>query len=395
MLSIPNDPPAVLLKLLQFGPLAAATAIDTTEDWLLGLRLGLPVNGIGVGPLRVLSAVWKGDQASVEECYALGLKWSHFCKVRIPMVASWINTVAREGVAEIYQSKNRNTMVLWYEITARPTSALGKSTRKANLQLVWILGIIVVSIIVQAYGAIALSVLLFIQMLAVFNGMAGSSEVPNFDNIKQAMRYFVAVPNFSSDSLVLLQGRQGILEGTLNGALQYKSPRPLWKYVAAILVALQAIGVLYTTGGDGWDAVVTTSLLLGLWLLSQLGKDCSELWRQQHWQPRLIKKLIFPTRKSAWLYCGLQSDNKSDDRWFEHVLPLTKEVCLLLRMLATVRIYKPKTKAEFDGLYQKEGIELSIMKDFERDILIAYQEYIYITNSNRPKNLAEVAIIVH
>jgi hypothetical protein len=171
MFLLPQAPPDVLLKLLQFGPLVAVSAIDTTEDWLLGLRLGLPVNGIGVGPIRVLSAVWNDKQATVKDCFAVGLMWSHLCKIRIPMVANWINDRVNEGLRKIHQDKTRDTLVLWYEVTAEDTTRKDcRITRKAIVQLLWVLLIVVTSILLQAYGTIALSILLIIQMLAVTFG---------------------------------------------------------------------------------------------------------------------------------------------------------------------------------------------------------------------------------
>lgn len=376
MFNIPQDPSAELLKLLQFGPLAAVAAIDTTEDWLLGLRLGLPLNGIGIGPLKVLAAVWKGQQATVEECYAVGLKRSHFCKFRIPMVTSWINNIVKEGSNEIWQSKDRNTLVLWYDITANPGSRMGKVTAKAKAQFLWILSFIIVSVILQAYGCIALSVLQILQMLAVVNGMAGSSAVPKLDNEKQNLRFFIAAPNFSSDCIVLLQAKGGLLEGTLNAAIQYKPPHEVWKYIAFILIVIQALGVLYSTGRDGWDALVMTVMLVGIWGLNQLGHETSELWREQNFKSRLLKKVEFPSRKSAWLFCGLQSENASNDIWFEHVLPRTDDVTELLKLLAALRECKPTTTESFYKLYDNKQINRKSMENLERDIRLAYYEHI-------------------
>ncbi|KAG2171890.1 hypothetical protein INT44_006119 [Umbelopsis vinacea] len=394
MFSLPLNPPDILMKLLQFGPLVAVSAIDTTEDWLLGLRLGLPVNGIGVGPIRVLSAVWNDKQVSVPECLAVGLMWSHFCKIRIPMVANWINDRVNEGVREIFQSKTRETLILWYEITSNPGFNKDcRITKKAIVQLFWIVLVVITSILLQAYGAIALSVLLIIQMLAVMNGMAGTSEVPYLKNRKkQEKRFFIAAPNFSSDSLVLFQGRNGILESTLNGAIQYKSSSLIGKSMACILVAAQAIVVLYATGESGWDAVLTTCLLFGLWLLSQWGKNSSELWRDENWTPHLIRKVKFPTRKSAWFFCALQSENFSEEKWFRHVLPLSSNICLLLKLFAAVRKYKPKTITEFQEIYLKEGINRKTLIDLEEDILAAYQIYMDLAIYEKPDDQAHITI---
>ncbi|KAI8576788.1 hypothetical protein K450DRAFT_274368 [Umbelopsis ramanniana AG] len=394
MFSLPQDPPDVLVKLLQFGPLVAVSAIDTTEDWLLGLRLGLPVNGIGVGPIRVLTAVWNDKKVSVPECLAVGLMWSHLCKIRIPMVANWINDRVNEGVREIFQSKTRETLILWYEITSVPGIHKDcKITKKAIVQLLWVFLVVVTSILLQAYGAIALSLLLVIQMLAVMNGMAGTSEVPYLKNRKkQDKRFFIAAPHFSSDSLVLFQGNNGILESTLNGAIQYKSSSLTGKSIACILVAAQAIAVLYATGESGWDAVLTTCLLFGLWLLSQWGKNSSELWRDENWRQRLIRKVKFPTRKSAWFFCALQTENFSEEKWFRHVLPLSSNICLLLKLFTAVRKYKPKTMAEFKEIYLKEGIDRKTLVDLEEDILAAYQIHIDLANSEKGNDKAHVTI---
>lgn len=384
MFSLPQDPPDILVKLLQFGPLVAVSAIDTTEDWLLGLRLGLPVNGIGVGPIRVLSAVWNDKQATVKDCLAVGLMWSHLCKVRIPMVANWINDRVDEGLLEIYQDKDRDTLVLWYEVTAKYTTRNdSRITTKAIVQLLWTLLMVVTSILLQAYGTIALSILLIIQMLAVTIGMAGTGKVPDFNRTDQGLRYFIAALHFSSDTLILFQGKSGILESTLNGAIQYEGSTLGGKTLACILVAAQAIVVLYATGQSGWDAVFTTGLLFGIWLLSQGGQSSSELWQNENWKAKELKRIKFSTRKSAWFFCALQAENYNQEMWFQHVLPLSVNICLLLKLFAAVRKAKPKTKAEFDELYVTEGIDRESVKSQEKDILAAYQMHLDLAVSTK------------
>jgi hypothetical protein len=77
--------------------------------------------------------------------------------------------------------------------------------------------------------------------------LAGTGKVPNLDRKSQGLRYFNAAPHFSSDTLILFQSKSGILESTLNGAIQYEGSTLGGKTLACILIAAQAIGILYAT----------------------------------------------------------------------------------------------------------------------------------------------------
>jgi hypothetical protein len=228
-------------------------------------------------------------------------------------------------------------------------------------------------------------------MLAVTNGMAGTGRVPDYNRKSQGLRYFIAAPHFSSDVLILFQGKSGILESTLNGAIQYEGSTLGGKTLACILVAAQAIVVLYATGQNGWDAVFTTCLLFGIWVLSQWGQNSSELWKDENWNAKELGRIKFTSRKSAWFFCALQAENYNQEMWFQHVLPLSTNICLLLKFFAAVRKNKPKTKAEFYELYVKEGIDREAIKTQETDILAAYQMHIIEENDakNKAKKIAE------
>jgi hypothetical protein len=91
--------------------------------------------------------------------------------------------------------------------------------------------------------------------------------------------------------------------------------------------------------------------------LSQWGKNSSELWQDENWKVKKIRKIKFSTRKSAWVFCALQTENYNQEMWFQHVLPLSTNICSLLKFFAAVRKSKPKTRAEFDELYVTEGID--------------------------------------